>query len=52
MPTGCTPLMNGIVITGNTASRSKLNSCKHPRTCFNLALVRVATNPVCFVFND
>jgi hypothetical protein len=42
-PTGCTPLVNDAVITGSTACRSKLNSCKHPRICFNLALVWVAT---------
>ena len=37
--------MNCEVPKRGMASRSKLNSCKHPRTCFNLALVWVA-NPV------
>jgi len=41
-PAGCAALVNGTDITGNTASLSKLNSCKHPRICFNLALVWVA----------
>ena len=49
-PAGCKLLLNGADILGSTASRSKLNSCKHPRSCFNLALVWVAI--LVFVSSD